>query len=245
MAVATEPRPRAAGDEVHVSLIALEAEGGRLAELRSHLDAGERRRAERLLPDGAGRRFTVARGRLRELLGEALGIAPALVRVERGPGGKPRIGNGHGPDLRFSLSRSGELALVAIAVATDVGADIERLDRDRDPGPLARRAMSAAELRRWLELDEAGRRDALCAAWVRKEAYLKGTAEGLTVQPAAIEAAARAARGGGVVARGAATGWTVHDLPVGHGHRSAVAWRGERTLRLDGGFAGVGALAFG
>jgi len=71
-----------------------------------------------------------SRGFLRELLGRYLEHDPRELRFVLGAHGKPALlspgGTGAVEDLRFNLSHSGDLALVAVSAGQEVGVDIER-----------------------------------------------------------------------------------------------------------------------
>lgn len=110
-----------------------------------------------------------------DLLARALaasrGIAP-LPRVARTEDGKPWFPSR--PELRFSLSHSGPLALVALS-DRPVGVDIEQI-RPRRAG-LPRYALTAEELARYEALG--GDWPAFYALWTRREAWCKYTGLGL------------------------------------------------------------------
>ena len=67
--------PRLSDDEIHVWCVELDA-AGEVAALAACLSADERERASGLLSGTHQRRFVVARGMLRQLLGHYLGQAP-------------------------------------------------------------------------------------------------------------------------------------------------------------------------
>jgi 4'-phosphopantetheinyl transferase len=96
------------------------------------LPAGERERAARMLRPLSRQRWVAARWALRSVLGECLGGDPATIELLVARRGKPRLAD---PDarLRFNLSHSGGLALVAVAWAREVGVDVERIVPDRHP----------------------------------------------------------------------------------------------------------------
>jgi 4'-phosphopantetheinyl transferase len=119
-----------------------------------------------------GARWAAARAGLRGILGEYLGEDPAGLRIR--DGGKPRL-EPPAP-LRFNLSHSGDVAVVAVATEREVGVDVERVE-ERDVERLARRMFLAAEQAAVAEAD-----DALLAYhqhWVAKEAFAKATGKGL------------------------------------------------------------------
>lgn len=168
------------------------------------LSRPERARAERYRFEADRRRFVVARGRLREALASRLRTAPEAVPITERPGGKPVVaGETH---LRFSVSRSGDLAAFAFSTV-EIGIDLVSLRAGRFIAALAADIGSPAELAALARLDSESRIHALLTLWARKEALLKATGEGLVRTPTWFD-----------VWKGA----TVEDLRITHGgHR----WR--------------------
>lgn len=113
---------------------------------------------------------------LTALLAEEKGIE-TLPRMARTEGGKPYFPDR--PDLHFSVSHSGDLALCALD-DSPVGADIE-LVRPRSPG-LPRYALSEREYE-WYE-SRGSRWEDLYTLWTLKEAKVKCTGEGIFRVPA-------------------------------------------------------------
>jgi 4'-phosphopantetheinyl transferase len=107
--------------EAHVWRVDLDRAEGPVGEL----SAAEERRAAAIVRPLARRRWIAARRALRGVLGECLGRDPAVVEIHAAPGGKPYV-EGAG-DLRFNLSHSGGLALIAICRGREVGVDVERI----------------------------------------------------------------------------------------------------------------------
>ncbi|WP_306321565.1 MULTISPECIES: 4'-phosphopantetheinyl transferase superfamily protein [unclassified Streptomyces] len=185
------------------------------------LDAEETRRAAAFHLDRHRVRYIAAHLALRDVLGERLGRSPGDVRFTRldcpgcgGPHGRPALADA--PDLHFSLSHSGDLALVAVASAP-VGADVEEL-------PSAEVAADLTTVLHPRERDELAAlgtpeelRRAMARAWVRKEAYLKGLGTGLARGTDRDYVGVRAD------SPGAPDGWTLHDVRVPEGYAAAVA----------------------
>jgi phosphopantetheinyl transferase len=98
--------------------------------LETLLCANERARAARIVHERDRVRWARSRGMLRLLLARYLDADPRKLRFELGAHGKPALEGGpaQGSDLRFNLSHSGELLLVAVAIGVEVGADIECAD---------------------------------------------------------------------------------------------------------------------
>ncbi|MFF3492615.1 4'-phosphopantetheinyl transferase family protein [Streptomyces sp. NPDC002795] len=185
------------------------------------LDAEESRRAAAFHFERHRVRYVSAHLALRAILGERLGRAPGDVRFTRlpcpgcgGPHGRPALADVPGP--HFSLSHSGDLALVALAPAP-VGADVEEL-----PTPKVAEELTAvlhprerAELAALAGPRE--RRLGVARAWVRKEAYLKGLGTGLSRGTDRDYVGVRAD------SPGAPDGWSLHDVPMPEGYTAAVA----------------------
>ena len=142
------------------------------------LSTDERARAARLRYERGSERFIAGRGALRIVLGNALGIAPEGVRLRTRPNGKPEL-NEQDSNIRFNLSHSADLALIAVADGREVGIDVERL-RPIDIDGLAERFFAARECAEIKGLPLDLRMLGFFQCWTRKEAYLKATGEGLS-----------------------------------------------------------------
>jgi len=116
-------------------------------ELSDLLCAEERARAVRIVPARKRASWERSRGVLRALLARYLDADPRELRFEPGSHGKlglrdraeGRSGPGEQSDLRFNLSHSGELMLVAVTAGREVGVDVEH----------ARERYTAEFLRTW------------------------------------------------------------------------------------------------
>jgi 4'-phosphopantetheinyl transferase len=208
---------RMAGD---VRVFALwTTDAGDLAEHAHVLSPEERRRAAALRDAGNRDRYVVAHLWLRRLLGEALCVAPARVPIEAascahcgGPHGKPQLPASTG--LYFSLSHATAVVLCALA-RTPIGVDVEAVPADTRHlellsclDPTERAAVTAAPA----SLQPA----AFMRCWVRKEAYLKGTGEGLSREPHSV-------RVGAGPTPEQPDGWQLCDVDVRPGYAAAVA----------------------
>ncbi|MFI6944074.1 4'-phosphopantetheinyl transferase family protein [Streptomyces sp. NPDC050418] len=183
------------------------------------LDAEERRRAAGFRRAEDRETYEAAHTALRVLTGAYLGEDPAAVRFVRepcpgcgGPHGRPALA--HGP-LHFSLSHTRGLALLAFALAP-VGIDVELLP-DEALVTDAAAALHPDEQRELRQLPAPGRPLAFARCWTRKEAYLKGTGEGI-----ADGGLARTLMGTGPRPL-PVEGWTVMDLAARTGCAAALA----------------------
>lgn len=151
----------------------------------SRLPAEERERAEALVAAGARRRWVAARWALRAVLGHHLEREPASIDLVVGERGKPRLAD-PASALRFNLSHSGALALIAVAWGVEVGVDVERIKPRGDVVRLARRALAPAEAEAVAVAPAATRLDVFHAAWTRREAIAKCAGTGLGAPPPEI-----------------------------------------------------------
>jgi len=136
---------------------------------RALLSDAERERAARFVRAEDERRWASARGVLRAVLGATLGADPRELRFAAGPHGKPALSG----RLRFNLSHSADLVLVAVTLDREVGVDVELPRRAVDHVAIARKVLGAAEAERLRALDPPDREREFLRAWVRWEAVLK------------------------------------------------------------------------
>lgn len=189
--------------------------------LPAELDAVEERRAQQLRPDQRAA-FVVARVMLRRVLGERLELSPgdvplvARCTVCGKPHGQVHVEGIEG--LWVSVTRSSGVLAVALTDAGPVGIDVESV-ASVDAAPVADVALSPGERLHVEALAPAERRDAVAAAWVRKEAALKALGTGLRRSPSDLELVPLV---GGAAVRGVPD-LQVADLGIGAGIVGAVA----------------------
>lgn len=117
-------------------------------------------------------RYARARCALRLVIGEHTGVHPRDVPLLTDARGAPRPVDG----LRFSVSHSADLAVVAVAFGRRVGVDVE-LPSSGVAGVVA--AFHPGE-QAWIAATAAAAREsAMLRCWTAKEAYLKALGVGL------------------------------------------------------------------
>src|SRR6185503_13898651 len=121
-----------ASDEVHSWCASLDVPPETSARLYATLTPDERTRSARFQFERDQQRFIVARGVLRDLLGRYLQIQPGKISFVYNAFGKPDLGPEFANPLKFNLSHSAGLALIAIATASDVGVDLEYIQAQSD-----------------------------------------------------------------------------------------------------------------
>ncbi len=150
----------------------------------SWLNREERERAERFRFPVHRERFIRGRGMLRRLLAVYLDKDPAAITFETGEKGKPFL-----PDfpIHFNLSHSEGRAVLAVSHLPSIGIDIECFDRKVNVDGLSRRCFRESEISGMLELPEEEKRRAFFWIWTAKEARMKATGEGFSLEPQCIE----------------------------------------------------------
>ena len=158
-----------------------------------------------------------ARRALAEMLAAHASVPVEQIRTEPAPcvhcgerHGKPYLAAPAGTDLRFNLSHTDGLALVALARGREVGVDVEAMRPGRRAQAIADRRFTPAEA---AAVRSAGDQDSLFfRLWARKEAYLKATAQGYAGGLDSIDALAPPP-----------PGWELHDVDAGPGYAAALA----------------------
>lgn len=153
----------------------------RIEALRALLSAEERARAASFRFPQHQRRFAVARGLLRELLGGALSLRPQEIELAEGAYGKPVLGRPlRAHPLRFNVSHSEELAVFALTLTGEIGVDVEHIRPLPDLWSLATRCFAPPELAALSRLPDEERVHGFFRAWTRKEAVIKADGAGLS-----------------------------------------------------------------
>lgn len=180
--IATTP-PRLADHEAQVWAVPLADPVGRITLDRQFdvLSVDERLRANEFRIERPRRQFVTTRAALRTLLGAYLGERPEEIAFSFESIAKPRLaGKYDNTGVRFNVSHSGDLALVAVTRGCDIGVDVEQRRDVRRLDELARRYFHVAEVARVTAVAAELRSDAFLRCWTAKEAILKLYGTGIT-----------------------------------------------------------------
>lgn len=171
-----------AANEVHVWRVALDVPPAFLRRLHCLLAADERQRAERFFFQKDREHFVAARGQLRAILSRYVGVEPDRLCFCYSAHGKPALAaESGGETLRFNLSHSHGLALCAVGLSREIGVDLEYIRADLADEQIAERFFSAVEVATLRSLPVQMQPEAFFNCWTRKEAYIKGRGEGLSL----------------------------------------------------------------
>ena len=144
------------------------------------LSPEERARAQRFQVETPRRAFILTRGTLRLLLAKYLDRPPSDLSFRYTEFGKPLLNEGN--ELRFNVSHTDGIALLAFVKGPELGVDIEKIRPVKDLKDLANRFFSVSERQKLNELEaEDELQAAFFRCWTCKEAYIKGKGEGLSI----------------------------------------------------------------
>jgi 4'-phosphopantetheinyl transferase len=195
--------------QAHLWRLSMAVGAERRGALAATLDQSEQARLAAFRVDAPRERFIASRGLLRATLARYVGAPPASLRFCAGAHGKPALDGEPDDGLRFNLSHSDDLLLIAIARGAEVGVDLEHVRPILGMRQIAAALLTPAEQ---AELDQApaAQRDALFTHhWARHEAIAKGEGYGMARAGAPLRA------------------WSVFDLSPWVGHPSALALEGR------------------
>ena len=214
-------------DDIHVWRIGLNDLESKIEQFEAVLSYDERRRADRFRFERDRKQFILSRGALRNLLGKYLELSAHHIEFTQNRYGKPALVNRE--KLTFNLSHSGGLALVAVARNTEIGVDVEVVNRQLDFLPLADRFFSEAEYREIVTSSESDRSILFYRCWTGKEAVVKARGKGLSI-PLDTFAVSLEQTGSQVVSlveKGKeASTWRLVPIDVGEGYAGAIAYEG-------------------
>lgn len=127
------------------------------------------------------KRFTIARGMLRQILASYLHTEPGAVRFCYGKNGKPKLAHAFGDEsIEFSLSHSEGIALYGFCKGCPIGVDIEYIHEIPEMDLIAKKFFSTRESEGFRRQHGSKKVDAFYKCWTRKEAFIKATGEGLS-----------------------------------------------------------------
>ncbi len=190
------------------------------------LDEQERKRTARFYftPDKV--RYSVCHANMRRILGSYLGKPPESLVYRDAEGGKPELVlTTDDLPLRFNLSHSKTIALLAVRLDSEVGVDVEDIRPiERD---VATRFFSPAEVASMAPLAGEEWFDAFYRCWTRKEAILKVEGMGLRIPLDSFDVSVLADEPAALLAarpRSKLTAhWHLHNLAPAKGSMAALA----------------------
>lgn len=174
--------------DVHLWQISLCVRPDEIPRLRCTLSSQEQHRAARFATDRLTRRFVVCRAATRSILADYAGQDAGQLEFSHTQYGKPAL---IGPDatalVRFNVSHSADLAVLAVAWQREIGVDVEAIKPIMHMDQMVQRCLSPAEQRAFQNNKGANPTKLFLTYWTHKEAYLKAIGMGLQIPLSAIE----------------------------------------------------------
>ena len=173
------PACRPGDNEVHIWRLEPEP----LVDLSPYSDllsSDEQQRAARFRFPHLTRNFIVDHGRMRLILGAYIGVAPRNLVFTYNEFGKPELAN-DSASIRFNLSHTNGLSLLALCLDSPVGIDVEAVRPMDDWSGIAQSHFSESEITALQQTAEPDRQNAFFRCWTRKEAFLKAHGRGLSI----------------------------------------------------------------
>ncbi len=174
-------QPRLMPGEIHLWRANL-TERDRVQKCKEVLSSDELIRASRFAFDEDRTHFIISHAALRTLLARYVGGEARELEFSIGEHGKPSLKQTF-TDVRFNLSHTDGLALIAVSRGCDVGVDVERVDDGIEFEQIADHYFEPREswdLRITPAEDRAMR---FFDVWTRKEAALKASGTGIGATP--------------------------------------------------------------
>jgi 4'-phosphopantetheinyl transferase len=178
-------------------------------------------------------RSIIARATLRLLLGQYLRVRPNDIFFEYGRFGKPCLTPSYAQNVSFSVSHSGDCAVIAISEGVPIGIDLEEIKDDLDVDLLSPYLFSPREIALFQKLPDDQRPATFFQAWTCKEAFVKATGEGISLSFSKFEVefkVEKAARLLTLPLYWASFPWTLISLDTFSGFIGALAARSSEVI---------------
>jgi 4'-phosphopantetheinyl transferase len=167
--------------EIHLWKAFKGALSSRLNELESLLDGVELRRAKLFHFQKDRNRFVAAHGILRKIIGRYLGIPQCRISFRAAPAGKPELDDRQNPEpFFFNISHSHDLVVLAFSRSHRLGVDVEHIRPLPDFHEIVHFYFHPKETAAIQQLPASEQQQAFFQLWTGKEAFVKGTGEGLS-----------------------------------------------------------------
>jgi 4'-phosphopantetheinyl transferase len=151
-----------------------------IARYHQLLDEEEREKQQRFHFARHRHQYLVTRALVRGVLSRYAAVPPERWRFVRNAHGRPEPIGSPLP-LRFNLSHTDGLAVIAVGLGDDLGVDVERARVDRSQLEIADRFFSAAEVAELRALPALRQGDRFFDYWTLKESYIKARGMGLAL----------------------------------------------------------------
>jgi 4'-phosphopantetheinyl transferase len=221
--------PPLTGGVIHLWMLSLNRSSQESEHYFSLLSDDEKVRAEKFYFPTARNHFIAGRGLLRTLLGKYLAIEPGCIEFQYEKHGKPKLReNQASQPIQFNLSHSEEWGIVALCLDLRIGVDIEMIRPMADMDDLATRFFTDRESALIESLSGDEKQESFYKIWTCKEAYLKGSGEGLLLPLDQVEVWTEADGSTRLLSKDGRemTEWQLHTFNPQPGYQCAICVEG-------------------
>jgi 4'-phosphopantetheinyl transferase len=177
------PLPLAPGQvDIWLTSLARGVSGELQLAYQQLLSASERERWQRFLVEGPRLQHLVARALVRTTLSRYAAVPEDAWQFEPNRYGRPYVSQPTAfRDLYFNLSHTDGLVACAVSRSSDIGVDVENIQRDLDILALAPSVFAPTEVASVRQSSPDDRSDYFFSYWTLKEAYIKARGMGLSL----------------------------------------------------------------
>ena len=168
-------------DRIHVYLVDLELFKNHFNNYQDVLSEEEIDKTNRFHFQKDKTMFATVRANLRFLLSHYLSSKPEDVKFILNDFGKPRLKSKNNLDIRFNVSHSKKLGLIAIGLGCEIGVDIEYINREFVTTDIAKNYFSHSESIELFKQNTDLQIRSFFNLWTRKESYIKAQGKGLSI----------------------------------------------------------------
>jgi 4'-phosphopantetheinyl transferase len=128
--------------------------------------------------------FTKCRSILRSTLSKWLNCGPSEINIIHRENGKPYLE--HSKVIEFNITHTKGLAAIAFSIDSEVGIDVENLNREINLDQVAKKVFTTSEQSLINANNQNDKKKMFYRLWTSKESYLKATGLGFRVDPRKI-----------------------------------------------------------
>ena len=172
-------------DQVLIVITPLDVCGSGWQAYNAELPEDDKQRTHQYHYDADRLRFAKCHCLLRRIIAAWKGIQPIQVTFRRGENGKPFLC--HSGGLQFNISHTHGSAIFAFCHESEIGIDIEYIERDADFDGVALKVFTPLEQNMLRQLNGREKRRGFFRLWTAKEAFMKATGRGFSLDPSSIE----------------------------------------------------------
>jgi 4'-phosphopantetheinyl transferase len=210
---------------IHVWLFELNPVNSKIKMYKNILSESEKQRAEKITEQNTRKKYISSHAIMRKILSIYTNTPAEKLSFGSGIHGKPFLKSPN-ENYCFNLSHSFEYGLLAIAMNSELGIDIENMNRHVDEIKLSTRFFSENEAKSLKEMDKHQRKTAFFNTWSSKEALLKATGKGISYGLNKFELSISANSPAHIISTSDAQddhSWILIDLPNIDNYASALA----------------------